>query len=283
MNRKNFIPPFLLLAIVGLAALSACGDDDPIEKPTPPDLSELQRVYQSPGGNLNAETAREGLTHVAELVHLLETTNILAIFLEMLAGFGAAEDQKPGTAQTRQQPLSFQGDGYAVISRICRGWDPNQQNTPDQSNGRTELTINFTESGIDPVIWGEMRRCKFLQAESQIQLGDNQSGSFRVYVGEGLSLDNPANFTEGLLFSLTSPVTIDDSTQEVDTDFRVLPPSEEGDENLFEIRVPLTDGDLIMIVGSNGLISVRAANGTFTCNQGEGTCTSENGTTIFLP
>ncbi|MBW2459314.1 MAG: hypothetical protein JRI68_32780, partial [Deltaproteobacteria bacterium] len=49
-----------------------------------------------------------------------------------------------------------------------------------------------------------------------------------------------------------------------------------------ELRVPVADGDLIVQTTEAGIVGVRAANGTFTCDVATGECQNDLGDVVQL-
>jgi hypothetical protein len=78
-------------------------------------------------------------------------------------------------------------------------------------------------------------------------------------------------------FDLDAEVTLGtDPPREVDFDFRILPGKG------FELRLPATNGQVVVQVANGQLGTIRAQNGDFTCDLAAATCTNEAGEVVKL-
>lgn len=274
-SRAELFPPFAALC------LCACGAQ-PIDKPEPPDMTALVAAYDAPDGTLD-QAAVAALT-----AELLERAPIVAQlgFDVTIAGVvdQAAQSSEEPSSETTSVPGSdaelaadeggslLQGEGYLVITRICNGWS--SPAVAAKENGRMALTAGFTEAGLDPVVWGTLTECKYLFDDTPVTVGGRGSdddGDVRLHLASKDLLSNP------LLFDLDAEVTLGvDPPRDVDFDFRILPG--QG----FELRLPATNGHVVVQVADGQLGTIRADNGDFTCDLGAGTCTNEAGEVVEL-
>ena len=156
------------------------------------------------------------------------------------------------------------GSGFLKVKRICPGWDPDAG--PDEKkNGLMELTVNFTEAGVDPVVWGNLRSCRFKVGDEYLTL----AGSIQLHVGENLKFDGFG--TTPIVTLLRGSMMVGDQTEaSLDVDFRVLP------SGVVEYRLFVGDQHVVYwdSVVERGF---RASNGTFSCNFEAKQCQGDAG------
>jgi hypothetical protein len=268
-------PPFAALA------LSACGGQ-PIDKPKAPDMTALVAAYETPEGTFDEATVA-ALT--AELLERAPIVQRLGFDVSIAGVVDQAVDESDDPSkETTSVPGSgsevaadeggslLQGNGYLVITRICDGWS--SPAVAAQENGAMALNAGFTEDGLDPVVWGTLTECKYLFDGTQVTVGgrgNDDDGDVRLHLAEKDLLSHP------LLFDLDAEVTLgSDPPREVDFDFRILPG--EG----FELRLPATNGHVVVQVADGQLGTIRADNGDFTCDLSAATCTNEAGEVVKL-
>lgn len=274
------------LALLGLLAHLAllaggCGAD-PIDKPKAPDMSALVRAYEKPDGTFD-EAAVAGLE--AELLARVPIVARLGFDVTVAGAVDAAVDaSEDPPKETESVPGSdsetpaeggdslLQGSGYLVITRLCNGW----QSPPvaAKENGSMALNVGFTDDGLDPVVWGTLTECKYVYDGTPVTVGgrgNDDDGDVRIHIARKDILSNP------MLFDLNAEVLLGaEAPKEVDFDFRILP-------NVgFELRLPGTNGAVVVQVVGGDLGAIRADNGTFTCDLAAGTCTNESGEVVKL-
>lgn len=259
--------PPLIAAIVGCLACG-CSEKNNVEKPAPPDMSGLLHAYAHPTADLSAQGAADV---VAEQVLVAETMESLtAAFPEIEEAINQGllsdgESSPFGSDDSEREPLRVTGSGYLEVTRICPGFDPDQG--PDDANGSMRLTVGFTEQGVDPVVWGTLRACRFAVAGQELTLW----GDLQVHVGENLQFDT---FGEApVLVRIAGEIDTGGVREGIDVDFRVLP------DATTEYRLALGDGHVIYWerVTERGL---RAANGNFSCDFEARRCSDDTGTSF---
>jgi hypothetical protein len=261
-----------LLPLILLPALVACGDIV-VEKPTPPtNLSALQRSYDEPSAPVNATTALEAFENYGAFGEIVGEAGLHDFIEDLLDGTaeGIGEDddeEQDGALRVREEGLSFGGNGYAEIERICDGWDT------AADPGRMNATLTFSPDDdnvvkIDPIIWGAFHDCRYTASESGERIFLPESTSINVHHGGALSFEN--GFGEGtVLLELVGGFDLGDRTIEPDIDFRFG--IGDGD---FQYKLETSQGDLVAQGSVTRPESLRGSNGTFTCDITEGTCTN---------
>lgn len=258
-------------AVLGL--LIGCGAPPPPEQ-HPPDLNVLVGVYDRPDGELDQSVLLSAVLFYFQHREFIEDLELDRSLIESVRDAFSVDYEIRSTRSeigTRQDELSALGEGYAVIRRICSGWeDP----SPDvKTNGLIELRGTFDASGPDPVLWGQAQGCRYLVADRRI-LVDGEPGGIRLHIGEGLSFDDVGD--KPVLLDIDLRVQVDGDEQRVRLDFRVTGTS------LVEVRVPRSvipaaGGDIVLGYSGGQLIEVRAGNGRFACDPGELRCVGEDG------
>ena len=246
----------MLCSLLSGAAL-ACGSPN-VDKPPAPDMTSLVESYQQPSASFDAERLPELVAIVVAADELLDRTGLRTELVNVLREvLDAAVDAS--TQVDDELGIDFEADGYMRITRICSGWGAAPAPDRDE-NGALLVTATFSESGLDPTLWGEAQRCRYLSGDVQVELLQDaaSSDSMRVYWGEAIdaeSLDERALIVDMNLFA-----RLDAEELPLDFDFRSLA------DGTIEYRIPLDEGSLIAGVGSERVF-VRAGNGTFDCRE----------------
>ncbi len=244
-------------AVMLLAASAAsCGDAPPeVEKPTPPDMSALVRAYEMPEAALDSGTATEVAGQVGTVLDPLNSFGASQPLLAALESAtrayldrGASGDA--GLAASPAPPQA-EGVGYLRVTRICDGWGASA--VPDRAaNGAIVGTVGFSESGPDPVAWGEFESCRY-RLDTHLVLFDGgdaaPTGSFRIWLGQGLLFSEVGR--KPAIIALDATGTVDGTPHAAHFDFRVDPAS-----TSLEVRLATSKGDLVAV--ASGAAWLRA-------------------------
>jgi hypothetical protein len=254
-----------------LCFVMGCGAD-PLPDQHPPDLDALVAAYDRPDGVLDQSVLVSSVLFYFQHRAFIEDLELDRSLIESVReAFGVDYAIRSTEIGTRQDELSALADGYAVIRRICSGWEDPK---PDaKTHGWIELRGTFDASGPDPVLWGHAQGCRYLVADRRILLDGGPRG-IRLHIGEGLSFDEVGE--KPVLLDIDLTVHMDDDVHGVRVDFRVTGTS------LVEVRVPRSaipaaGGDIVLGYSGGQLIQVRARNGRFACDPAEMRCVGEDG------
>lgn len=156
-----------------LACAISSGCVDKLDRPTPPDTTELVQSYAQPTGIVSS-------TDLVDVLDAIATEGVI----ETLCGFDPVAEAQCGLTGNCSDCLaahafvrgleallpSFDtteddGDvdgiagvlGYVEIERICPGFDAP---APLATNGMFTLTVGFDGFGIDPILYGEVIDCQ---------------------------------------------------------------------------------------------------------------------------
>jgi hypothetical protein len=279
-------------------ALGACRNDPPaaqIEKPPAPNMQAVLDAYAMPTASLGADTLPALLAAVGDRTIAVDALQLDPRVIEA-ARAGIAQVQADATAHAQPQALvdsrtgaraaaqalTVEGDGYLVVTRICDGWGPLP--VPDLANGFMELTVGFTERGVDPVVWGAVSLCRYRVGEHQVQIdgveADPRLGDVRVFVGNDVALETFGAFPDPVVVDLAAQVFVDGREFAGRLSFRI-----DVLTRAFEVLVPLGAGHVVATVAPDrsSAVQVRAQNGTFTCDLAAMRCTAPSGETIGAP
>ena len=148
-----------------LASSSCASKPEPIDKPEPPDMSDVVVRFEQPTGTFDAAGAQRILdayaaqaTQVTELgLHESVVESLRTSLDEALRESKETQSFDPSLRDgeptaTAQAALSLHANGTIGIRRICDGWEV--MPAPDPDNGSLSLRVNFSEQGLDPVVWG---------------------------------------------------------------------------------------------------------------------------------
>lgn len=266
----------LLLSLV----LLGCDDRRTVDKPTPPDMSSVVASYEAPDGIFDQTSARAALDAYAARLASVED---LGLHQEVIDSLDQALDEalasaksttsRQGELGTSAQALSLDANGTLSIRRICGGWGPAP--VPDEANGSLSLRVNFSETGLDPVIWGEADACKYLVggiAQISIDEGSGRTpGDVRAWLGRSSTFESFGN--EPIIFDVDLDTTVEGVAAPVVFNFRV-----DVQAQSLAFAVDALPGKVVVSVGDlSGTLSVVAQNGSFDCDLALAQCTSDTG------
>jgi len=245
-----------LRALIALGAGSTGCTSADVNKPVAPDMADLLESYERPDAEFDEQDARLLVVALAAVDGLLDRTSLRTQLLDVLDD---VIEQADDISDEENDPLRLiDADGVMRVTRICSGWSAVSE--PDlEENGSLQVTATFSDSTLDPVVWGAPSACRYLADDSEVEL-EPLSGSadgVRIYWGDSVETADLAQ--RALLVDLSLDARIDGDRIPLDFDFRSLP------EEVIEYRLPLGDRSLIAQVAADGGVSVRAGNGTFDC------------------
>jgi hypothetical protein len=262
------------------ALLTLMGCTEKVDKPDPPDLTELDRAYRTPTGTFDAQTAPAVFAalddKVASLSDVCGFQSASELFcksgsegctvcaglepvLDLLRTLAGESEGKPPAAVND----AVEGDGYLRVTRICPGHLTKP--SPDPAHGTIQLTVGFSESGLDAVPFGHMAGC-------QMDIG----GAHNTFDAD-LALSFGRSFRLSMLGELAAVVQLSGDVDtalgraDLDTDMQIAPVNELGFALLL---YPEGTRELLFVQSADGA-GFRAHNGTFLCS--ESVCTNEQG------
>jgi hypothetical protein len=265
-----------LIALAAVGAVWGCGTKMPQQKPTPPDMSALVSAYAHPTLSLDAQNIASIADARGVVGAIVDKARSLVPSIEAAVHESADQTASPQSSNTGPptlHPEAFTGEGFVQVHRICPGWDPNG-GPNEEANGAIDLTLGFTEKGIDPVVWGTVRACKIGIQRASTTLQATFDGKIQLHLG-----DNGAPFDAltsiPILYECNLSETSSGVTESLATDFRIDP------SGRVEYRV--YSGDLYAL-GWDDLqlrTGYRAANGNFTCDFKNNQCVADSGATLL--
>ncbi len=281
-------PPRSLLLPSAFLLASACGNDLP-DKPVGPDMDALVAAYDAPTAALDQTVADELAVQLRD--HLGITDSLAAVEEQVRTLLEEVFEEDDGEASTLRRgeeeteddggrQVVLEGDGFAIIERVCAGWGP-EPTIDEDANGSLRLTATFSEAGIDPVIWGELDGCREIIEGFQV----GADGGINVHTGAPLSLSRLGETP--LLFQLLAEIEVDgEELPGQDLDFRLCPPgATECRPGTVEAMVERADGthlNFLFDIESRDQLSVLAANGEWSCalDAGDASCSDKSGGTV---
>ena len=253
-SRRRSLGALGVLAAVGSFA---CGSPH-VDKPPAPDMSGLVEAYEEPNADFEPDDSEELVAALGVLDGLLDRTNLRTQLVEVL---GEVLDEAVDlSSENDDLAIRVEADGYMLVTRICSGWTTPA--TPDrEENGALLVTATFSDSGLDPIVWGSAAACRYLADEGRIQLDQRRGAEQGMAVYWGESPEKQGIEDRALLVDLNVNAEIEGELLPLDFDFRSL------SDGRIEYRIPRGDGDLIAQVGADDRVRLRAGNGTFDCSQ----------------
>ncbi len=300
------------LALVLAVMAAGCRNDAPsgkVEKPAAPSMQALIDAYAAPTAALDAAGIVQLAAAVGQriatadslvidqriidagrtaLAQLNQQTGAAGPVLPQTGGLTLEQAPPPSAGAIPQddvavtaQALTVKGEGYLVVTRICDGWGAVP--VPDLANGTMQLTVGFTEQGVDPVLWGTLALCKYRYGEHTVQLDgrspDRNAGDVRVYVGSNVTVDTFGAFVEPLVVELVAQVILDGAEVAGQLSFQI-----DVNTRAIALLVPIGAGNVIVSLDTTRQSAqVRATNGTFSCDLAAQRCTAPNGAQIGAP
>jgi hypothetical protein len=262
---------------VALICLVGCSVDER-EKPAVPDMTELVEAYASPSRMFDEPVANEVKGLLENKVQALFDLDTLADRLQTT--LGALEDDQ--MAFTRRVPVDLAGEGYARIERICTGYGDPAPPIDKAANGFLELTVGYTEDGLDSVIAGSAVQCAEQADTTRLRI----AGAINLYIGNALKVSNLP--TTPVLFQLADFAFHVNDTELISGgfDFQVC----RGDvssckSGFIEMLLDLPSGGTLVFYFDPATKTggFRAANGIWTCAFLDGRCSDDQGNTITTP
>jgi hypothetical protein len=260
------------------------------DKPEAPDMSALVSAYAAPTADFDEQAASDVAALLESRVASLVDIDELGAWMEdTLASLGDDAMAAPRLAAApgasigmRRQAVTLSGDGFARIERICSGFGAMAPIDRD-ANGTFDLTAGFSDSGLDPVVWGRAVDCH-QEADGAEMLAD---GAVSLYVGTNLQVGELD--ATPILFQLTVFSLIVDGEEILAAegfDFQVC----RGETGAcvpghFELLLDLgTDRTLVFYIDSARVSGgFRAANGLWDCDFAGLTCSDGKGQTVTIP
>jgi hypothetical protein len=242
----------------------SCGPSHALVPSPPTDVTALAAEYNDPTGTVPVQAMAQ-LEELQTEVGTIDATGFINVVADVLA----AVEKRVADSGLPTDPLAHPKEHRPIISgsitftRICNGWD-DTSTTPDSANGTVTATVVFQNGELQRTIWGTATNCKeHVPGPSGTMIHSIFDGTLTLYL-EGPLESDPSKEAFLVVWSgrLGTEAT---GTVPLSFDFRVVPPN-------VEVRIPVADGSIIGSIGAGG-VSLRGANGTFTCSSDTFTCT----------
>ncbi len=243
-------------------------------------MAELVNAYASPSRNFDEATAIEVKNLVDRKVRALADMDaIVAAVDTAMAALG--EEPVMSVAGTSSRNLVLEGEGTAHIERICSGHGVPAPPVNKEANGYLDLTVGYTQEGLDPVVFGGATNCHEQVGAAELSI----EGAINLYIGESLTIDKLG--TSPILFQLDGFALDSGTTRVVDGgfDFQVCRGTESNCvENNFEVLLGLSTGTLVFFVDLGTKTGgFRGANGRWSCDFAASRCTNTAGDVVMTP
>jgi hypothetical protein len=252
---------WLVRAVLTVASL-ACGAPR-IDKPPGPDMSGLVEDYEHPSAAFDPSDAPGVIAAAAAVDGLLAQTDLRAQLVDVLNEVIDQTDdisEEDGTIDTNGSlELRIKANGYMQVTRVCSGWASTA--APDRdANGALLITATFSRSSLDPIVWGSAEACRYLAADSRIEIDPASDSKDAVSVYWGESVNHQDLEERALLVDLNLVAEVDGERLPLQFDFRSL------SGGTLEYRLVQGQRALVVQVADRAAVRVRAANGTFDCD-----------------
>jgi hypothetical protein len=263
---------------LALIVMTACAAEEVRDKPVAPDMSELIASYATPTANFDLQGATELQPFVEDKVSAL--IDFDAIVDRIQEAIEALNDDGASLLPTRS--IVLEGEGTARVQRICTGFGDPEPPIDKDANGFLELTVGYSNDGLDPVVFGGATACQEQVGGVRMEV----AGDVNLFVGVGTGITELAATT--FLFQLANFSFLVNDVERISGgfDFEVC----RGEQTAC---VPGHVGMLFTLGSGSTLIffvdlttktgGFRAADGVWTCNFPTGECTSDQGGMVTIP
>jgi hypothetical protein len=267
MTHARSTARLLLTMVAGVAWLCAgCGPSAP-DLPPAPDMSALVNAYANPTGTIDPQQVDQIVGDAKARVDQIQPdwlTNLISTALVALRR-RLNDGGVPTNPATQPDPHHMIMETVATLTRICQGWN-NPTGTPDPArDGQIVVTAVVEEGRLRDTITGAATQCQArFQPSSAVPVSINGfvDGTMNIFLYEGL----PQTVNDvHVLVEISGQIGLEGNVQSGELDFLIDFPE-------VQYRLPRSDGDLILSIGGPNGITLRGANGTYTCDLAGGSC-----------
>jgi len=255
-----------------LAAAAASGCVSEVTLPDPPRQAEVDMVaaiYDNPTGTIDVANIEAKLDDIEARIDQMQINWLPLLIAEGLERVSIRLDDASLTSDTEDGADTTKRtiiDAVVVMKRICRGWGDTPGLPDEAANGFLELTGVVDDGILRPDLWGGATACK-----TRLDPLDLVPGGLTITPSPSVNLSIEGTLDVRLygplpravgdakfLLIFSGRLGTDDRTVETSFDFRSL-------DGQLAFRYAVSDGDVIIEVGATS-ISVRGANGSFSCD-----------------
>lgn len=279
-----------LLSITASLSSAGCSKEKAVAKPKAPDMKPAVEALTNPTATLDKTQIAAVVKQVFNTHDLLTKVGIHRPVSRAMGAIKAGSSKKQSSQSVESDSPSLQiqeypteqafgvnGGGWVMVTRICDGWG--EQPSPNPENGTMVLNAGFTETGVDSVVWGKLRSCKYpveIDEDTTYQIaingGDNDL-ALSVYIGDAISFSGID--VQPFIAIIDADVTINNTTIPLKTSLRY-----DYKEKTLDFVLPVPTGTAVARVTGANTFTLRGATGTLTCDRQKKTCKTASGQTI---
>jgi len=262
---------WLIAAAVAGVASAACGPDS-VTLPTPPleeETAAVAAVYDAPTGTVDTAHLAQLREQVQARTEDLELDWLPRQIAEAMVRLRRPfdDDALPADPAAADDPDRATLRAVVRATRICSGWAESPGPPDAAANGSIELTAVVEDGRLRPELWGVATACRTRidptgdPGVAALALNGFVDGTLIVVLYGPL----PHAIAEAkFLLRFEGDVGRGERVRTLSFDFRIVGAS-------VEFRHAVDDGDIIVGVGI-GTFTLRARNGTFTCDLALQSC-----------
>ena len=274
MKRTALPSTFTLV----LAAAGASGCVSDVALPDPPRAAQVDMVaaiYDNPTGTIDVAHIEATLDDIEARIAQIHLDWFPPLIAEALARLAKRLDDASLTSDTEDGATTTKRtviDAVVEMKRICRGWTDTPSLPDEAANGSLQLTGVVDDGTVRADLWEGATACK-----TRLDPLDLVPGGLTITPSPSVNLSIEGTLDVRLygplpravgdakfLLIFSGRLGTDDRTVETSFDFRIL-------DGQLAFRYAVSDGDVIIEVGATS-ISVRGANGTFSCDLASRSC-----------
>lgn len=225
-------------------------------------MDDIVSAYERPTGTFDSSAAAQVRAGLEARMEELEQSDLVKQLEEALGT--TLEEAESGASARRSTPsdrqlLGFVGSGFLRATRICNGWTEPPV-ADKKTNGFMELVVGFTDSALDPVVFGTLSNCRYLAGGQRTEFtsANPNRSSLNIHLGD---TKQSSDFGEHpVTFEINLQGEVAGDSVRLQFDFRVSP-----ETGATEYRVDGDGGDIVVTLDPNRGMRVRARNGEFIC------------------
>ncbi len=235
-----------------------------MDKPAAPDLSPIVKRYEAPDGQLTDSSLAELRDALGPVVGQLQETDLANLVTEAVTALASARGAS--TSGGSSQNAAIEGTGWLRATRICPGSEGKSQ--PDPADGSLQLTVGFTDAGVDPVAWGQANQCRYGSAKKPLELGPLHHDT-RINLWLGAATRWAELGQRPILVVVDGALTSQGKLESLELDFQFDPVT-----LVWSVAVGTRQGWMVVELEAFELVRIRAKNGRFYCSTAERRCSS---------
>jgi hypothetical protein len=244
-----------------MAALPACVSK--LQIPMPPMQDETRAIaadYEMPAGSVDIAGIQGTLGAINTKLPNLDLGWLPNLAADLLASFDERLQQSglPDDPDASIETHHFILSAVVAVHRICEGFAI-PPGPVDAANGAIDANAVVESGRLQPEVWGMATGCRTNMAlfgNPNFNGNATLDGMVIIYLLGPL----PTGISNArFLFTFNGQLGLGNQTGNATIDFRVF-------DGRIDFRIPVSDGNVVVELGTGSSVTLRASNGTFACD-----------------